>query len=226
MPAPARVLALAWLSDERALAVREALRPLMADFAFASCVPFGRKRTGVLFRAAAAAPVAPGVLAAIEALLGLDGNSPGARLHYADARRGQHRTVRLSGSAESMRLEGFLLAGDIAAEAWIRPLLQEELPAAAYGRSLLIAGRYAPVALASRGRQVCTCFDVSEREIVAALAGAGAEAGPSDALLRFIQAELKCGTQCGSCLPEVRRLVRNAAPGTVAPQELPATAIP
>ncbi len=223
---PARVLALAWLSDERALAVREALRPLMAEFAFASCVPFGRERTGVLFRAAAAAPVAAGVLAAIEALLGLDGNAVGARLHYADARRGQHRTVRLSGSAESMRLEGFLLAGDIAAEAWIRPLLQEELPAAAYGRSLLVAGRDAPVATAPRGRQVCTCFDVSEREIVAALAGAGADAGPSDALLRFIQAELKCGTQCGSCLPEVRRLVRNAAPGPSAPQEAPAAAIP
>ena len=223
---PARVLALAWLSDERALAVREALRPLMADFAFASCVPFGRKRTGVLFRAAAAAPVAPGVLAAIEALLGLDGNSPGARLHYADGRRGQHRTVRLSGSAESMRLEGFLLAGDIAAEAWIRPLLQEELPAAAYGRSLLIAGRYAPVALASRGRQVCTCLDVSEREIVAALARADGAAGTSDALLRLVQAELKCGTQCGSCLPEVRRLVRNAAPGAAVPQEVSAATIP
>jgi uncharacterized cupredoxin-like copper-binding protein len=33
---PARVLALAWLSDERALAVREALRPLMTEFAFAA----------------------------------------------------------------------------------------------------------------------------------------------------------------------------------------------
>ena len=166
------------------------------------------------------------MLAAIEALLGLDGNAPGARLHYADARRGQHRTVRLSGGAEAMRLEAFLLAGDIAAEAWIRPLLQEELPAAAYGRSLLIAGRDAPVAMATRGRQVCNCFDVSEREIVAALARADGDAGASDALLRFVQAELKCGTQCGSCLPEVRRLVRNAAPGDVASQEPSAAAIP
>jgi len=125
-----------------------------------------------------------------------------------------------------MRLEGFLLAGDIAAEAWIRPLLQEELPAAMYGRSLLVAGREAPVPTAPRGRQVCSCFDVSEREIVAALAGAGGDAGASDALLRLVQAELKCGTQCGSCLPEVRRLVRSAAPGTALPQEVPAATIP
>jgi assimilatory nitrate reductase catalytic subunit len=105
-------------------------------------------------------------------------------------------------------------------------LLQDELPAAAYGRSLLVAGRDAPVAMPSRGRQVCTCFDVSEREIVAALASVGADAGASGALLRFVQTELKCGTQCGSCLPEVRRLVRSAASGTAAPQKVPAAAIP
>jgi assimilatory nitrate reductase catalytic subunit len=29
---------------------------------------------------------------------------------------------------------------------------------------------------------------------------------PSERLLR-LQAELRCGTQCGSCLPELRRLV-------------------
>ena len=222
---PARVLALAWLSDERALAVREALRPLMAEFAFASCVPFGRERTGVLFRAAAAEPRrAPAVLAAIEALLGLDGHAAGARLHYADARRGQRRTVRLVGQRRTTRLEGFLLAGDIAAEAWIRPLLQEQLPAAAYGRSLLVAGRDAPVPTAPRGRQVCSCFDVSEREIVAALAGAGAAMRAERRAAALVQAELKCGTQCGSCLPELRRLVRNAAPRRRARRREPSAA--
>jgi len=210
---PARVLALAWLPEEHVLAVREALRPLMAQFAFASCVPFGRERSGVLFRAAGSAPPAPSVLAEIERLLGLDANDAGPRLHYADARRGQHRTVRLSGSGEAPRLEGFLLAGGIDAESWMRPLLQEELSAAAYGRSLLSGGREAPVPMAARGRQVCSCFDVSELEI-AAIVGSHAEGAGSEhaALLRLVQAELKCGTQCGSCLPEVRRLVATTRP--------------
>ena len=53
--------------------------------------------------------------------------------------------MRLSGAGESLRLEAFLLSGDIAAEAWIKPLLQEERPAAAYGRSLLAGGAKAPV---------------------------------------------------------------------------------
>ena len=206
---PWRLLALAWLPEDGVLAAREALRPFMREFAFASCVPFGRERTGVLLRAASATSPGDALLAKIEALLGLDaGGATGPRLHYADARRGQRRTMRMSGDGESRRLEGFLLAGDISAEAWIRPLLQEERPADAYGRSLLVAGARPPVPQVARGRQVCSCFDVSESEIATVLART---LGPSDAVLRALQGELKCGTNCGSCLPEVRRMVNTAA---------------
>ena len=205
---PWKLLALAWLPEDGVLAAREALRPFMGEFAFASCVPFGRERTGVLLRAAATTPAGDALLAQIESLLGLEATSAtGPRLHYADARRGQRRTMRMSGDGQSRRLEGFLLAGDISAEAWIRPLLQEERPADAYGRSLLVAGARPPVPTVARGRQVCSCFDVSESEIAAVLARTP---GPSDAVLRALQGELKCGTNCGSCLPEVRRLVNTA----------------
>ena len=115
--------------------------------------------------------------------------------------------MRLSGAGATTRLEGFLLAGDIAAEAWIRPLLQEELPAEAYGRSLLAGGAKPPLPVAARGRQVCSCFDVSESEIAACLQGLSA---PVEAMLKGLQAELKCGTNCGSCLPELRRIVAAA----------------
>jgi assimilatory nitrate reductase catalytic subunit len=205
---PWRLLALAWLPDDAVLAAREALRPFMREFDFASCVPFGRERGGVLLRAASTTPPGDALLARIESLLALDAAAgPGPRLHYADARRGQRRTMRMSGEGESRRLEGFLLAGDISAEAWIRPLLQEERPADAYGRSLLVAGAKPPVPTVARGRQVCSCFDVDETEIATVLARTH---GPSDAVLRALQAELKCGTNCGSCLPEVRRLVSTA----------------
>jgi assimilatory nitrate reductase catalytic subunit len=97
-----------------------------------------------------------------------------------------------------------MLAGDISAEAWVRPLLQDELPAQAYGRLLLIPGAKAPVAVASRGRQVCSCFDVSERQIEAAL---DASAGPPDTQLAQLQERLQCGTNCGSCIPELKRII-------------------
>ena len=206
---PWRLLAVAWLPDDRALAAREALRPLMRKFAFASCVPFGRERTGVLFRAAALEAVSTDLLQAIESVLGL---ADGAALHYADARRGQRRTMLLTGRDEATRLDGFVLAGDIAAEAWVRPLLQDELPAATYGRLLLVPGAKAPVAIAARGRQVCSCFDVSESEIRSSLAVCH---GAPEERLAALQRERCCGTNCGSCLPELRRLIRTheAAPG-------------
>ncbi|GIX27429.1 MAG: hypothetical protein KatS3mg123_1310 [Burkholderiales bacterium] len=50
-----------------------------------------------------------------------------------------------------------------------------------------------------RGRVVCNCLNVSEREIAAAI-----DAGAN---LQTLQQTLQCGTQCGSCVPELRRML-------------------
>jgi assimilatory nitrate reductase catalytic subunit len=55
---------------------------------------------------------------------------------------------------------------------------------------------------AARGRTLCNCFDVAESEIEAFLA--------TSKSLEELQASLKCGTNCGSCLPELRRLAAAA----------------
>ncbi len=199
---PWKLLAQAWLPDDQVLTVRERLRTVMQAFPFAVCVPFGRDRSGLSCRAAAQEAPPDALLAEIEGLLGLDAEGV---LHYADKRRGQRRSMRLVGTGEAQRLDGFLLAGDVRAEAWVRPLLQEELPAQPYGRLLLLPGAQAPVALAQRGKQVCSCFNVTDDRINAALA---AQPGPPEAQLQQLQAQLRCGTQCGSCIPELKRLIR------------------
>jgi bacterioferritin-associated ferredoxin len=58
-----------------------------------------------------------------------------------------------------------------------------------------------PPELSARGsdRAVCACFKVVESEIRSAVA-AGATLGK-------LQKDLKCGTNCGSCVPELRRLL-------------------
>jgi assimilatory nitrate reductase catalytic subunit len=92
--------------------------------------------------------------------LGLDAADT---LRYADRKKGQRRTMRLARTgSDRATLDGFVLAGDTSAEAWIKTLLQEELPAQAYGRLLLVPGAKAPVAVQSRGKQVCTCFNVTD----------------------------------------------------------------
>ena len=199
---PWRLLCVAWLPPDDALRARERLKQLMQAFPFATCVPFGRERTGLLFRAAAHEAAPEALLEQIEAAVGL---SVHGVLRYADKRRGQRRSMRVVPAGSDTHLEGFMLAGDISAEAWVKPLLQDELPAQAYGRLLLIPGAKAPVAVAAHGKQVCSCFDVSEARINSALFDC---AGPPDAQLLQLQDQLKCGTNCGSCLPELKRLVR------------------
>jgi assimilatory nitrate reductase catalytic subunit len=196
------LLAVAWLPADRALSAQAELRALMTSFEFASCVPFGRERTGVLFRAAAHEAPDVATVERIESLLGLGGTDA---LRYVDKRLGQRRTARLLRTEGATRLEGFVLAGDVRAEAWIKPLLQDELPAEAYGRLLLMPGAKAPVAVVARGKQVCTCFNVSEDDIGAQLQ---TSRGSDDQRLAALQSGLKCGTNCGSCIPELRRLVR------------------
>jgi assimilatory nitrate reductase catalytic subunit len=203
---PWSLLAVAWLPEESALFAREGLRLLMKQFPFASCVPFGRERSGVLLRAAAHDAVTDDVLFRIEELLGLTGPQV---LRYADRKKGQRRAMRLIAGERDARLEGFLLAGDTTAQAWIRTVLQDELPAQSYGRQLLVPGAKAPVAVQSRGKQVCACFNVTDSEIAARLPGLY---GTDDERMSALQSGLKCGTNCGSCVPELKRMTRAIIP--------------
>ena len=209
---PWSLLGLAWLPDERLHAAQAELQALMRCFPFAVCVPFAspttldgntRARSGVLFRGADAQAPADALLERIEHILQLDTADV---LRYADRKKGQRRAVRLAacGTGDT-RLEGFLLAGDTRAEAWLRTVLQEQLSAQAYGRLLLLPGAQAPLAVRSRGKAVCSCFNVTEIEIAGQLATA---TGSVDQRLSALQEKLQCGTNCGSCVPELKRLVR------------------
>ena len=211
---PWRLLAMAWLPPGAAPGVQRALRAQMRHFPYAACVPFGSADQGVLFRAAAYEPADDARLLQIEAMLGL---ADGAPLRYVDRRRGQRRTMRLAGAAPEERLEGFLLAGDTSAESWVRELLLQRAGAAAYGRLLLKGGAKAPGNLVAAGRVVCTCIGVGEHRIATELARLEGSAAQR---LAALQGALRCGTQCGSCVPELQRLVRegsSAAPPAAVP---------
>lgn len=219
---PWSLLAMAWLPEDDALGAREQLKPLMAAFPFSSCVPFSnntplaqssRERTGLLFRAAADEAPSAETLASIERILGLAGSDA---LRYADKKKGQHRTVRLVRNGDQAELAGFVLAGDTSAQAWIKTLLQDELPAQTYGRLLLLPGAKPPVTVQSRGKQVCTCLNVTDTAIADHLTalshgeGGAGYLGTDEERLASLQGALKCGTNCGSCVPELKRLVRSA----------------
>ncbi|MEY5099986.1 MAG: hypothetical protein RJA36_2705 [Pseudomonadota bacterium] len=199
---PWTLLALAWLPDERAIEVQRELAALMPQFGFASCVPFGRERSGVMLRAACAEPPPAELVARIATLLGLDGADT---LRYVDRRRHRSRSIRQTRTDTGVKLEALLLAGDTRSEGWLRTLLQDELPAESYGNLLLRPDAQPPVAIKVHGPQVCTCFNVGEDAITAALPACE---GSEEQRLATLQERLQCGTNCGSCLPALKRLIR------------------
>ena len=204
---PWRLLAVAWFEEAQALAARKTLQPLMADFSFALCVPFGHVRHGVLFRAAADVAPAPALLQTIARIFGLGAERPEV-LRYDDRRRTQHRAMRLQRQGSQATLEAFLLAGDTSAEAWVKALLQQELPAQDFGRQLLSPRATPPVNLAPPGKQVCTCLNITAPAILGVLQSCS---GTAAQRLAVLQGQLKCGTECGSCVTELKRLVQASA---------------
>ncbi len=203
---PWQLAARAWLPAAHALSLRARLLAHAAELPFATCVLFGRDDdgigpVGVWLRAAAAQAPALAWVRETEALLGLDGDRA---LRYADARHTTIRSIGLQRSGATTRLHAFLLAGDTRAAPWMSQLLMERLPADAYGRALLAGTAQPPGALPARGAQICTCFDVGAAQIDAALARCS---GTPESQLAQLQTALKCGTNCGSCLPALRQRI-------------------
>ncbi len=202
-----QLLAMRWLPEGEALAVRESLRALLGAFAYASCLPFGREpdargRVGLVLRAAARASPDAATLGRLRALMRLDGPMV---LAYDDARRGQQRALQTRHENGVERLDGFWVAGDTSGAGWLRDLLADDQPLPGPARQLLAPGALAMKSAAPRSPQVCTCFDISEARIDAAL---GHCTGTSESRLAQLQASLKCGTSCGSCLPALRARVQ------------------
>jgi assimilatory nitrate reductase catalytic subunit len=212
---PWRVQALAWLPAEDALAAQRALRPLLSQFDHATCVPFSAlsttgqvtAQTGLWFQAANAQ--APSFdqnwLTPLVNALQLDGPDT---LRYTDAPRHQQRRVRLSREA-GHRVLAFLMAGDTQSCAWMSTLLRDSLPAPESGLALLQASAHPPSgASVPRSKPVCNCLGVTEKAIVEFLQGCP---GEPEHRLNNLQNRLKCGTQCGSCVPELKRLAQHTS---------------
>ncbi|WP_312586595.1 nitrate reductase [Comamonas terrigena] len=216
---PWSLLARVWLPPERVLAARQQLAALLPAFDFASCVPFGENgaleqaagaRQGLLLRAACATAPDAALLQHVRQLLQLEGPD---LLHYADAQRGHSRTLRLrAGSGDTAGqtwLDGLLLCGDTRAGGWLSALLEGDAPLQLSSRTLLSPGAEPPSGLASaRSVTVCSCWGVGEQAITQTLHHCR---GSDAQRLEQLQNQLKCGTQCGSCLPRLRQLVRDSA---------------
>jgi assimilatory nitrate reductase catalytic subunit len=123
----------------------------------------------------------------------------GEPLTYEDARSRQFRVAVVRGQ----RLEAvlYMAAGPtLPSLEWLKGCFDRPVTSAAERRSLL-AGR--PVGGADEGPIVCACFQVGRGRIEAAVAGGACSADE-------IGAATRAGTNCGSCVPELKRMAAAA----------------
>jgi assimilatory nitrate reductase catalytic subunit len=167
----------------------ELVQPLLRRFGYATLSLAGRSQPLMVLRAASAEPFSTAAIAELDRLLEMDDDT--RALTYSDARRGIFkRVVAADGLVVAARL-----TGEIAACNWLQEAMVEGLSVDGVRRGLL--GQ--PAGTARRGRIVCSCFNVAEKEIGDAVAGG----------LDFdgVRERLKCGTQCGCCVPEIKRMI-------------------
>ncbi|MFV3306817.1 molybdopterin-dependent oxidoreductase [Pseudomonas sp. NY15181] len=171
----------------------DALRPLFEDLRYASFSPTGRERPALVIRAAHVEAPSAEWLAAIDALLDLN---EGPVMAYDDPRLSVGKRVRI----EQSRIVSLRLAGETAARAWLRELWKEGRADQELRRWLLAPLSAAPgKAGTASDKTLCNCLNVSQSRIQA-----GIDKGLD---LDGLKCELKCGTACGSCVPEIKRLL-------------------
>ncbi len=171
----------------------DAVQPLLRACDYAAAGLAGRERDVLTLRLAHGAPVSEALLATLDAVLGLD--DPLAVMRYEDRPRGVSKRIRVEGG----QVVAARLTGETAAFDWLRDLVVDGVEAASLRAWMLAPVARPPAATAGRGRIVCNCLNVAEPDILAAVAGGVDLAG--------LQAALGCGTECGSCVPELKRLL-------------------
>ena len=184
-------------SQGEALELIQRARASLSAYPYATLGLYGRKSPLVVFRAAAAKPVGEVAIAELDWLFGLEGEV--GAIVYVDAKR----HVAKKAIAQEGRLLGVRLAGETLAQVWLKQAMAEDELDATLIRFALAPTAKPPMSIAPR-QIVCKCADVSDVQIQQELAG-GAD-------LPQLQEKLKCGTFCGSCVPDIKRMVAAYVP--------------
>jgi len=175
-----------------ALTLMQRARSKLVAFPYATIGLYGRSSPLVVFRAAAESAIDPRLIDELDHLFGM-ATEQGA-IVYVDAQR----HIAKKAVASDGRLLGVRLAGEALAQSWLKKAMAEDELDASLIRLALAPSARPPVAIVQRNI-VCKCADVSDVQIRKEVAQ-GAD-------LPALQEKLKCGTFCGSCVPDIRRMV-------------------
>lgn len=178
----------------------DALSSLCEELPYVSLALAGRERPALILRAASSEAPPQDLLDRIDKLLNLDN---GPVMAYDDPRRGISKRIRL----DQRRITALRLCGETAAQDWLQGLwLNGQDIGDDLRRWLLAPLSEAPGATtnkAATGKTLCNCMNVSENAVCDAIAK-GMDLGQ-------LKTQLGCGSMCGSCVPEIKRLLMAVA---------------
>lgn len=188
------------------LTLLEKIRALMPQFTYASCGLFGREtesnKAGLLILRAAHETAPNQVqIEQIDVILGMTEESP--CLDYKDEKRGISKRILVENNAINGKPEvkGVRLMGETLAAEWLKEVMTTGQFTDELRRWALAPLSAPPTGQTGRGKIICSCLDVSQNEIIDNI-----ELGAD---LITLQNKLKCGTECGSCVPELKRLMNS-----------------
>lgn len=118
-----------------------------------------------------------------------------AVMEYQDEAAGIHRALLHRGARLEMAVFVAPQPGALPDSTWLQRLLLQEVTEES--RALLRQEHHGSLMAA---RLICNCFRVSEAQILGAIAQ-GAQS------VEELGKRLRCGTNCGSCIPELRQLL-------------------
>jgi len=198
MALPWRMTVMRSITDLSSL---QQLRSLMKGFDYATCGLFGRQQHGyagmLVFKAAHSEAPDNALIAEIDGILGMTDGMP--LLNYQDDKRGISKRILVEDSGNDKKVTGVRLVGETLATAWLKEIMSSGEFTDDLRKWALAPLSTPPAGQPGRGKVVCNCFNVSENEIIDAVSR-GAD-------LITLQNKLKCGTECGSCVPELKKLV-------------------
>jgi assimilatory nitrate reductase catalytic subunit len=169
------------------------LKPLVEQFDYATLAPAGRDEVLVTLRGYCFEPVPEPLLDQLDSLFEL--TEPAKVMRYVDARRRVEKAARIDDGL----MTSVCLSGETAAAEWLKGMMLERASLDAVRPWILAPVSSPPQGSLARGAIICNCLNVAENEIKAD-AAAGLD-------FAAVQAKRKCGTSCGSCTPEVKRII-------------------
>ena len=212
---PWRLVAFGLFPKEQVLLAFEKIKAQYVQFGSAYATLFGREQeqsdVGIFFSIAhfenPFVTKDQKTLACIEAILNIfELNQRSLNvMGYQDKRLGVLRMIR-----SDNRLKAVLLAGtpeQVVSQNWLRAMMDQGISPSTLGRMILAPSKTPPMPIKVSSPPICNCFNVTAETLLKEINLSGSNT--IDQCFAQLQEKTQCGTNCGSCKPEIKKMIEN-----------------